>query len=1040
MDSTVLRRCLDQPSEARVRLAAWGFRDVERAAANLLRIAGLHIPLDLLGLLTEQCAKYLPGCADADMAFNNLERFLSASVNPLSTATLFERDPQALPILIQIFSVSQFFSDCLIADSGAFELLRVTAGQPVGRDALIQELWTEVLAISTSTGVSGALRRFKRRELLRIGFGDIIKGQRLEIVTGQISKLAEAILETAVRAARLQLEQKFGVPQTPDKRPARYVILGLGKLGGEELNYSSDVDLVCFHETDGFTNGTRKISNTEFFERLTKEVVKLLGEVTEFGRAYRVDLRLRPDGRRGPLTITVEAAWHYYDLAGRTWERQAFVKARPVAGDLSLGQEFLRRLEPWIYRKYLGLADIAGIKALKRRIETRSQDESGDRFDVKTGPGGIRDVEFVIQFLQLLNGGDLTQLRTGNTLTALARLEEVGCLTDQERGLLEANYRLLRQIEHRLQFMFDLQTHRLPTEPSERLRLALRLGYAAGDGKSPRDRLEDDCRQATAVNRRILNHLLHDSFPDEAETDPECDLVLDPEPSPERIREVLGKYPFRDPEAAHRHLQELATEQVRFLSPRRCRLFFASIAQRLLLTVAELPDPDQTLVHLEKVSASLGGKAVLWELLRFNPPTLRLFVELCCFGPTLAELLTSNPGMVDELMDSLVLNRLRTRSELQAELTDLCRNAEDLDPILHSFKNSHLLRCGVRDLLGKEPPQATAAFLTDLGEVCLEQVLRAELQKLSQRYGVPTIPTGPDAGKPCGFVLIALGKFGGRELGYRSDLDVVFLYEEDGRTVQPKRSRRTETTYHQHFFSELGQRLVKVVGQIGPYGRLFELDTRLRPTGRSGALVTSLEGFRQYFAAGKGSAQLWERLAFCKARVLFASPDLTRRATAILHECSYGRPWHPEDAAAIRTQRLRLEESAPPTHLKRGPGGVADIEFLAQMLQLKHAGAVPELRTTNVLETLDALRQAELLSAEDGRRLAWNYLELRRIEGRLRLQIPTARDELPPDPGELAKLARQLGRLSGPDLLAHHRELTLDNRTRFERQFAAAGK
>lgn len=1042
MEPVTLRRYLDQPSEARAWLASWGFQAVDRAHANLLRIAGLHIPLDVLCQLADQLQAMLPASADPDMAFNNLERFLSASVNPLSTATLFERDRQALPILLQIFAASQYFSDLLIADSGAFELLRVTEGQGVSRESLVQELWTEVLAISTTTGVSSALRRFKRREMLRIGYGDIVKNQRLEIVTAQISRLAEALVEVAVRAARLQLEQKFGSPKTAEKRTSRYVVLGLGKLGGEELNYSSDIDLVCFYEGEGSTSGLRKISNTEFFERLTKDVVKLLSEVTEFGQAYRVDLRLRPDGARGPLASTAESAWHYYDLAGRTWERQAFVKARPVAGDLSLGEEFLGRLEPWIYRKYLGLADITGIKALKRRIEKRSEIEHGDRLDVKAGQGGIRDVEFAIQFLQLLNGGDLPELRTGNTLTALARLEEVGCLTDQERALLEGNYRLLRKIEHRLQFMFDLQTHSIPPSELEQQRLALRLGYVGGEGeaggppKTARDRLLEDYQQATSLNRQILNHLLHEAFPDAPDMDPECDLVLDPDPSSERIREVLGKYPFRDPLSAFRHLQQLADEQVKFLSPRRCRLFLASIAQRLLQAIAETPDPDQTLVNLEKVSASLGGKAVLWELLRFNPPSLRLYVDVCCYGPTLAELLITNPGMLDELMDSLVFNKLPTREELEQELSELCRNAEDLDPILHSFKHSHWLRVGVRDLLGKETVETTSAFLTDLAETILHQVLQTEMKKLVARYGQPTIAAGPRAGEPCGFVLTALGKFGGRELSYPSDLDVVFLYEADGRTVQPRRSRAKETTFNQHFFSELGQRLIKVVGQMGPQGRLYEVDTRLRPTGRSGALVTSLAGFEQYFAEGQG--QLWERQAFCKARVLFASPELERQALAVLQSCSYDHVWRVEDAESIRGMRRRMEESAAGFNLKRGPGGLSDVEFLVQMLQLQHGGEQPALRLPNTMEALEALHQAGWIESDHFHWFRESYRELRRIESRLRLQIPTARDELPTDPKELGKLARQLGYGSGADLLAKYRETTSQNRRRFDLLTSAA--
>src|SRR5581483_6895568 len=269
------------------------------------------------------------------------------------------------------------------------------------------------------------------------------------------------------------------------------------------------------------TDGPHPTTNREFFDRLAREVVKLLSERTALGSAYRVDLRLRPEGERGTVIHSLEAAMRYYDVQGRTWERQAYVKARPVGGDLDLGREFLEYLEPWIYRRYLGLADITGIKALKRRIEKRSTTEGDEDRNVKTGLGGIRDIEFVIQFLQLLNGGDLPALRCGNTLEAIAQLENCGCLTHQERTILEENYDFLRKIEHRLQIMFVLQTHRLPEQPNELRKLAIRLGYTNTSQRTALAAFEHDYQTKTALNRKILDHLLHDAFGDDAQTEPE---------------------------------------------------------------------------------------------------------------------------------------------------------------------------------------------------------------------------------------------------------------------------------------------------------------------------------------------------------------------------------------------------------------------------------------------------------------------------------------------------------------------------------------
>ncbi len=1024
-----LHKYLDNPGSADAWLRALKITDVARGHANLVRMATAGVTLDLLAAICDILAEQLPRTSDPDMALNNLERFVSAARNPLSLASLFERDREALPILLQIFSTSQHFSDLLIRDPYGYDLLRTTEGQPSPRDSLISELAAEVDALDDSASVMTALRRFKRRETLRISYGDLIRNQRLETVTSQISYLADAIVEGALRFARRQLEQKRGRPLLPGGRPARFVALAMGKLGGVELNYSSDIDLVFLYEGDGKTDGPRPLTNVEFFDRLAREVVKLLTESTELGHAYRVDLRLRPEGERGPMIHSLEAAMSYYDVMGRTWERQAYVKARAIAGDLQLGDQFLKHLEPWIYRRYLSLADITGIKALKRRIEHRAISAGDEILNVKTGHGGIRDIEFSIQFLQLLNGGDLPAVRTGNTLEAISQLENVGCLTHQERLLLEENYGFLRKIEHRLQIMFDLQTHLLPDDPAEMRKLAIRMGYADSAQRTALAAFEADYQNKTAVNRKILDHLLHDAFGDDAQTEPEVDLVLDPAPPPERIAEVLGRYPFRDVQLAYQNLASLATEKLRFLLTRRCRHFLAAIAPRLLKAIAATPDPDSTLVNLEKVSDSLGGKGVLWELFSFNPPSMNLYVELCSSSPLLSGILISHPGMIDELMDSLVLNKLPSAQDLRATLNDMARAAEDLDPILHSFKNTMQLRVGVRDILGKEDVHATTAALSDIAQTCLEEIVRREYDKLAAKLGEPSIGEGPRAGEPCQLVVLALGKLGGRELNYQSDLDLVFLYEADGPTVFGKRARRGNPTNNQHFFSELGQRIVKTVSQLGPYGKLYQVDLRLRPTGRSGALATTFQEFARYFAEGNG--QLWERQALCKARPILAAPEAEAAAVQLVARAAFDHPWQAADAQTISDMRRRMEESAPPGNIKKGPGGIVDIEFIVQMLQLKYGRDNPALRSPNTLAALAALHKAGHLSSDDFGYFSKSYSFLRAVESRLRLMNCVSR-VLPDDRIELAKLAHALGYADGDQLTAECRKYLQHNRERFD--------
>jgi glutamate-ammonia-ligase adenylyltransferase len=1054
IDIDRLRSCLDDAQAAEPWLRSLCVANLPAAHSNFMRMADHGVTLDLLTQISEQFAAAAPTLADPDMAINNLERFIAASRNPMATAALFERDPDALPNLLQIFSTSQYLSDLLVADKEAYDLLRMTEGQPVARPALVEELVNEVRALGGNYGeVLASLRRFKRRETLRIAYGDIVRNQPVDTVVRQISYLADAIVEAALEFARRHLQEQYGQPLRADGERSRFCVLGLGKLGGIELNYSSDIDLVFLYEQDGQTDARRVVSNQEYFERLSKEVVRLLTEATDLGAAYRVDLRLRPEGSHGTICMSFDNTLSYYDVKGRTWERQAFIKARPIAGDCELGGELLARLEPWIYRKYLSLADITGIKSLKRRIEHGTERDGGELRNVKTGHGGIRDIEFVIQFLQLLNGGALPEVRSGNTLEAIARLEKAGSLTPDERAKLEDNYNLLRKLEHRLQIMFDLKTHMLPEDRAELGRVAVRMGYTAARNRTALQAFRDDYTCRTRQNREMLDHLLHNAFPGDAAAEPEVDLVNDPDPPLERIQSVLGRYPFADVPAAYQNLMALATEKIRFLSTRRCRHFLAAIAPRLLAAIAQTPEPDTTLVNLSRVSDSLGGKAALWELLSFNRPSLELYVRLCAACPYLAGILTSNPGMIDELMDSLLVEHLPTLAILEESLAELCKGAENIDPILHSFKNAQHLRVGVRDVVGKDDIRSTHAALADIAEAALKQIAEREYVKLVDKYGFPKIgrPSDDDLaneisreiwsrfsdreGDTCDPVVLALGKLGGREPNYHSDLDLIFLFEASGQTTGRGRDG-TGGTINSHFFSEFGQRLIRVSNQLGPFGRLYEVDARLRPTGKSGSLAVSFDTFARYFA--EGPAQLWERQALCKARPVIGNAAASRHAMEIVARAAFGTPWRPDLAAEIRQMRFRMEEGASKRNLKRGPGGTVDTEFLVQMLQLKHGGGDTSIRMSGTLDALTALEQGGYLAPDDAEYFRGSYRFQRSIEARIRLMDAAGRHELPENERELAKLAYLLGYANPQSLVAEAERTFAENRARFNRIFDAA--
>lgn len=1031
-------RMLDDHGAAAAWGRAAGLADPAAAHRTFAALAALGLPFDLLGTVVGQLAELLPQVADGDRVLVAVERFFAALRSPLSTAALCERDPQAIPTLVKIFAASPHLAEVVISDPESWEEVRLGQGRPEKAEALAAALQADVAAVSDPDDVMRALRRFKRRQTLRIAYGDIVGGQRLETIVAQVSHVADAIVAAAVRSSLARLETQRGVPRGPAGQRATLAVVALGKLGGAELNYSSDIDLVFVYSAEGRVEGPKPCTNQEFFERAVQEAVRLLAEPTELGSAYRVDLRLRPHGGIGPAVMAFEPTINHYDQFGRTWERQAWVKARVVGGDAGLGGRLIAELEPWVYRRWLTRADISGIKALKRRIEHRAEREGTDERDLKTGRGGIRDVEFTIQFLQLLSGGDVPQVRTGTTLEAIRRLAAAGALTDQEREILERTYTLLRTVEHRLQILYDRRTHALPADAAEFTRLAVRCGY--GTGSDAAERLRRDLVSATDLNRRILDHLLHDAFPDDTVPEPEVDLVLDPEPPPSFVHEVLSRHGFRDVPAAHRALVSLGEEKVRFLSTRRCRHFLAAIAPRLLAAVAGTPDPDATLANLCSVSDSLGGKGVLWELFSFHEASLHLTVRLCSSSPFLSGLLVGNPGMLDELLDSLLVERLPDETSLAALLEDVCRGATDIAPMLHAFKVSQQLRVGVRDILGRLDATAVTAGLTTIADVLVRKVVDHEEDRLVGRLGEPMAGEGETVGVRAGAVVLAMGKCGGREMNYASDIDVVFLYDHDGMTFPTRRGRRSlESTTNAHFFSELAQRTMKVCNSSTPQGRLYELDSRLRPSGKSGPAALSLAALGRYFAPD-GPAAVWERQALVKARVMRGSRPAAAAAMQIVHRAAYERRWTAAEVAEIRAMRLRMEEGAKPLNLKRGPGGVVDVEFIAQMLQLVHGGSNPALRVAETLTALDALHVAGHLDAEDHVFLTGAYRTLRAIEGRLRLLDARARHDFPDEPAEQRKLAHLLGAPDPDALVTEVQALTSRIRTNFDRIFATAAE
>src|SRR6056297_646364 len=1005
-------------------LRAVGIEDLTQGQVSLKTLRNTGLTPDIFAFLGEQLSTHLPRLDDVDAAFSGFSQFLEQARSPLALAGWIQRDPEMLPTVLQLLAAGPLPAEILLDDPDSLEMLRVTDGQPIERQILIDELCADVSRAVDTAHVGRLLRAFRRREMLRIVYGDWIRHAPVARTTQQLSFVADAILQAALLWTERQLLTKLPRPVVNGNQPARSCIVASGELGGDEMSYGNSLNLLFIHEPLDLSRGPAVEAAEEFFGRLADATVELVSRSGPTGPAYEIEVQRL--GELEPTTISARDALRHYDTNGLPWERMSLVKSRIAAGDVTLGNAFLEQVQPILYRRVLTRTDIAGLRMLKRKIERQAAEAGNDRQNIRQGTGGIRDVEFVIEFLQLLSGSALPDIRVGNTLRGIEALEKAGCLTMQERSTLYENYVLLRRVQHHLQILCGLECESIPDDPAIRRRIAGRLDFVR-ETKPDIDAFDAALQEAQNVNRRVLDHLIHDAIGASEAVAVETELVLDPTPPMQLASETLEKYGFQDTETTLTALHRLATETIPFLSAPRCRHFLAAIAPKLLQQLSLTPDPPTALQTMVDVTDSLGGKGALWELLSTSQSALRMVVRLCAGSPYLAGILTSNPGMIDDLVDSLVLGRLPQADELERASIDLCRGAEDIDPILRSFKNASHLRIGIRDVLGKADITETHAALAGTAEACLRRVAAFEHESLAQRCGDPV----DEQGNPIQIIMLGLGKLGAAEPNYHSDLDVLFLYHGEGTTQRRVGGPRTTTT-NAHFFNQLTQRLLTRLNTGASGERLYDVDTRIRPAGGDLTAV-SLTKFLSRYRYGLPQSEYWQRLALTKARVLSGGEKSIAATQEGLRGVLIGQTWSDNDAAQIRRIREEAELSASPDNLKRGIGGTMDVEFIVSGLQLKHAAERPEILLPGTIPALEELRDAGILDSGDASDLIAGYRTLRQVESNVRLLNTTARHELPNDEATLAKLAYLIDDVSAAELVALCSEVRARNRQLFEK-------
>jgi [glutamine synthetase] adenylyltransferase / [glutamine synthetase]-adenylyl-L-tyrosine phosphorylase len=888
---------------------------------------------------------------DAALARTTLERIVEVDPN---VAEILVEQPSVRDGLVAVACASRSLTNALIRDPSLVDVFR----------HLLEPMPT------VDASDPAALRRWKRRELLRIAAADLLGLLDFPAVGRRLADLADACLGAALDLADAT------VP---------FSIIGMGKLGGRELNYASDVDVVFVHDGDG-----------NDAEQVARRVLTIMSEPTPDGLVFRTDAELRPEGRAGALSRALDGYAAWYDRFARPWEFQALIKARPVAGDAPLGLEFMSLTRPFVWPEVLDPDAVREVRAMKARAEAEVRRQGLSDRELKRGRGGIRDVEFAVQLLQLVHGRADARVRSATTLEALAQLADGGYVDADDARQLRDAYAFLRTVEHRLQLRDEQQTHTVPADTAGRTLLARVLGYRDQPAVSALEAFEADQRRQQTVVRRIHERLFFA---------PILDTLAGTGPlTPEAAEERLTAFGFVDADHTRRALHELTQGLTRT----------SRTLQQLLPVILDwlsaAPDPDLGLLQLRRLADGPTPATALATTFRDQPGAAERACRVLGSSRIIGDALLRQPEVVELLGDDDWLVRERRTDELrQAALATLGwrQDTTARRAGLRRFKRRELLRIAARDVLGLAPLDVTSRELAGLADACVE----AALQALA-----PPMP----------FAVIGMGRLGGRELSYSSDIDVLFVY--DG--AQPADFEAATAT---------ANALVDEISATTAEGQTFRVDANLRPEGKDGPLARSLDGYRVYYERW---ALTWELQALLRARPVAGDPDLGKRFIELVEPYVYRDPFPEEAARDVRRIKARVErERIPPGedpqfHLKLGRGALTDIEFTVQLLQLQHGAAHPSVRVAATVPALQALGAEGLLPADDVDVLAEAYTFCERarngcylVTGRPSDSLPTGRDA--------ARVSRLLGMIHRPEaaLRDEFRRVTRRARRVIERVF-----
>lgn len=916
---------------------------------------------------------------------------------------LTEINHELLPLSeqeMQVLSFSDFVFKQVLAHSRF--LLEIRAQPPKADEWKSYAAWLaqDVSSVTNEEQLMQVLRTFRHHMLVRSAWMQTLEISSQKETIYQLSVLAETLIVAARDWLYKECCQSWGTPCNAQGKPQPLLVLGMGKLGGGELNFSSDIDLIFAYPENGVTQGGRKeLDNAQFFTRLGQKLIRVLDQVTAQGFVYRVDMRLRPFGDSGPLVFSFSALEDYYQEQGRDWERYAMVKARIMGADsLHYAQSLRKLLRPFVYRRYIDFSVIQSLRNMKNMIE-REVRRRGLVNNIKLGAGGIREVEFISQVFQLIRGGREPVLQSQSLFLTLQGIRELALLADEQVDILQDSYIFLRRVENLLQSINDEQTQTLPEDALNQARLAWGMNFT--DWSSFYQVLS---QKMAAVHQIFTEQIGQDDDDEQTDTFDEIYITLW---QSELSKEELASYlPSKNEEIAQKIIHGIVMFRhdlnKRTIGPRG-RDVLDELMPKLLAKVGERDDAGQVIERIAPLLLSIVSRTTYLELMLEFDEVLTHVIRLCAASPMIAEQLSRHPLLLDELLDPQSLYQPLPLTAYRDELRQyLLRVPEDDEEqqleALRQFKQAQLLRIAAEDISGVLPVMKVSDHLTYLAEAIIDAVVQLAWQKMVRRYGEPAHLVQGDS-KQYGFAVLGYGKLGGWELGYSSDLDLVFLFDCPLNVV----TTGERSIDARQFYLRVAQRIIHLFSTRTASGVLYEVDARLRPSGESGMLVSTIQSFDDY---QKNDAWTWEHQALIRARMVFGDAGLQQQFAQTRHETLCMQRDSLTLQQQVRDMRVKMHQhlgSHQKTEfdLKADPGGITDIEFIAQYLVLRFASQNAALtRWSDNVRIFELMARYDFMPDDEANALTQAYVTMRNELHHLALQSLPSRVDISQFVGE----------------------------------------